>query len=63
MFESLPAKFKSYGLPADVRTLLLLRKSMEKGLVNTLGDIFLVLKNILVKEPNKIGPFSKAYYD
>ena len=36
---------------------------MEKGLVNTLGDIFLVLKNILVKEPNKIGPFSKAYYD
>ena len=63
MFPSLPSKFKSYGLPADVRTLLLLRKAMDKGLVNTLGDIFLVLKAIIVKNPKHIGPFTRAYYD
>jgi len=63
MFPSLPSRFKAYGLPADVRTLLLLRKSMDKGLVNTLGDIFLVLKAIVVKDPKMIGPFTRAYYD
>ncbi len=63
MFPELPAKFKSYGLPADVRTLLLLRKAMEKGLIHTLGDIYLVLKAIVVKDPKMIGPFTRAYYD
>ncbi len=63
MFPSLPAKFRAYNLPADVRTLLLLRKAMEKGLTNTLGDIYLVLKAIIVKDPKMIGPFTRAYYD
>lgn len=62
MFSSLPEHFRSYGLKADVRTLLLLRKSMQKGLVKTLGDIHNVLKGIIVKEPTDIGPFTKAYY-
>lgn len=63
MFPSLPKKFKEYGLPADVRTLLLVRKAMDKGLVNTLGDIYLVLKAIIVKDPKMIGPYTRAYYD
>lgn len=63
MFPSLPSKFRSYGLPADVRTLLLLRKAMEKSLVKTLGDMFLVLKAIIVKDPKMIGPFTRAFYD
>ena len=50
-------------MPADVNTLLLLRKSMENGLVHTLGDIYLVLKGIVVKDPSMIGPFTIAYYD
>ena len=63
MFPGLPHIFKSYKVPADVRTLLLLRKSMENGLVATLGDIYLVLKGIVVKDPSMIGPFTMAYYD
>lgn len=63
MFPSLPSKFKMYGLSADVRTLILLRKAMDRGLVNTLGDIYLVLKAIVVKDPRMLGPFTRAYYD
>lgn len=63
MFESLPHLFREYGLPADVRTLLLLRKSMEKGLVKTTGDMYVVLKGFTVKDPKNLGPFTQAFYD
>ncbi|WMN06910.1 hypothetical protein QYS48_34220 [Marivirga arenosa] len=62
MLSSLPEHFRSYGLKADVRTLLLLRKAMQRDLVKTLGDVHNVLKGIIVKEPTDIGPFTKAYY-
>ncbi|MBK6263944.1 hypothetical protein JKA74_02750 [Marivirga sp. S37H4] len=63
MLSSLPEKFRAHGLKADLRTLLLLRKAMQKGLIKTLGDIYNVLKGIIVKEPADIGPFTKAYYE
>ena len=63
MFPSLPSILRSYGVPADVRTLLLLRRAMDKGLVKTLGDIYLVLKSIVVKDASHRGPFTMAYYD
>lgn len=63
MLSSLPEYFRQHGLKADVRTLLLLRKAMQKGLIKTLGDIYNVLKGILVKEPTDLGPFTKAYYE
>ncbi len=62
MFETLPSSFRKYGLQADVRTILLLQKSMAKGLVRTLGDIFQVLKGIVVKDPEMLGPYTRAYY-
>ncbi|MEO1437325.1 MAG: hypothetical protein AAFV80_17415 [Bacteroidota bacterium] len=62
MFESLPAQFRESGLDADIRTLILLRKSMEKGLVNTLGDLYLVLKGLVTKRPEDYGPFTAAFY-
>ncbi|AWW00021.1 hypothetical protein [Arcticibacterium luteifluviistationis] len=63
MFESLPAHFRSHGIPTDVRALLLLEKSIEKGLIRTLGDIYNVLKAIIVKEKSLIGPYTKAFYE
>lgn len=63
MFHSLPHIFKQYKLQADVRTLLTLRRAFDKQLVNTFGDLYIVLKGIVVKSPEDIGPFSKAYYD
>jgi len=63
MLSSLPERFRAHGLKADVRTLLLLRKAMQKGLIKTLGDIYNVLKGIVVKEPADMGPFTKAYYE
>lgn len=63
MLNSLPEHFRKHGLKADVRTLLVFRKAMQKGLIKTLGDVHNVLKGIIVKEPEDIGPFTKAYYE
>ncbi len=63
MFEHLPEKFRAYNLNADIRVLLLLRKSMERGLIRTLGDTYNVLKGIIVKDPRMLGPFTRAFYD
>jgi len=63
MLETLPTFFREYDLQADIRTLLLLRKAMQKGLVKTLGDIFNVLKGIVVKDPTDLGPFTRAFYE
>ena len=63
MLSSLPEAFRKHGLKADVRTLLVLRKAMQKGLVRTLGDLHNALKGLVVKEPEDIGPFTKAYYE
>lgn len=62
MLSSLPETFRSHGLKADVRTLLLLRKAMQRGLIKTMGDLYNVLRGIIVKEPTDLGPFTKAYY-
>lgn len=35
---------------------------MTRGLITTLGDMYNVLKGIVVKEPADMGPFTKAYY-
>jgi len=62
MFETLPAAFRAKGLTADVRTLLLLQKAMSKDLVKTLGDLYVVLRGIVVTDPKMLGPYTKAYY-
>lgn len=63
MFNSLPHHFREHKLQADVRTLLLLRKAMEKGLVQTLGDLYLTLRSMVAKDPKDYGPFTVAFYD
>ena len=62
MFSKLPEVFRSYGLATDVRTILTIRKAMSKGLIKTLGDLYALLRGIVVKEPADMGPFTKAYY-
>ncbi len=63
MFEKLPETFRSHGLQADVRTLLLFRKAIDSNLVKTLGDAYQVLKAFVVKDPSSLGPYTKAYYE
>ena len=63
MFPSLPHTFRKHKLNADVRTLLQLRKSMEKGLVNTIGDIYVVLKALITNDPKEFGPYTAAFYE
>ncbi|MEL6561067.1 MAG: hypothetical protein AAFQ94_22940 [Bacteroidota bacterium] len=63
MFSSLPQNFRKHGLSADVRTLLLILKAMDRGLVTTLGDMYALLRGIVVKDPEDMGPFTKAYYE
>jgi len=36
---------------------------MEKGLVHTLGDIYLVLKGLITNDPKDFGPYTKAFYE
>ena len=63
MFPSLPHIFRKHKLSADVRVLLLLRKAMEKGLVNTLGDLYFVLKGLITNDPKEFGPYTAAFYE
>lgn len=63
MFETLPKHFRSFDLPVDVRALLLLQKAMDRRLVKTLGDIYVLLRGIIVKDPKMMGPYTRAYYD
>ena len=62
MFNSLPQYLKDNKLQGDVRTLLLLKKSIEKGLIHTLGDVYVVLKGLVTNSPKDIGPFTTAFY-
>ena len=62
MFESFPEVCRSFGVKADVRSLLLLRKGMERDLIHTVGDIYALFKCILVKDPTAVGPFTQAFY-
>jgi len=63
MFESLPTYFREHDLHTDVRTLLVLHKAIQRGLVKTLGDIYNVLKGLVVKDPSQLGPFTRAFYE
>ncbi|MEL6124208.1 MAG: hypothetical protein AAFR14_10835, partial [Bacteroidota bacterium] len=63
MFESFPETCRNYGVNADVRALLTLRRGMEAGLVHTLGDLYAFFKGVIVKDPEQIGPYSQAFYD
>ena len=63
MFPSLPEHFRKHKLNADVRTLLLIRKSFDKGLIHTLGDLYLVLKGIIPTKPDEYGPYATAFYE
>ncbi len=63
MFESLPHTFRKHQLSADVRTLLLLRKAMDKKLIQTLGDMYLVLRGLIANSPKDYGPFATAFYE
>ena len=50
MFGSLPKYLQEHRQQGDVRTILLLKKSMERGLINTLGDLYGVLKGLVTNK-------------
>jgi len=62
MFTTLPVAFKKFDLAVDVRALLLLQRAMDKGLVRTIGDLFNVLRTFIIKDPEHMGPYTKAFY-
>ncbi len=63
MFNSLPNTFKKYDLTADVRTLLVVRKAMDKGLVRTIGDLYYLLRGLTTTAPTQFGPYAAAFYN
>ena len=62
MFNSLTKYLKDNALQGDVRTLLFLKKGIERGLVHTLGDLYLLLKGLVTNAPKDFGPFTIAFY-
>ena len=62
MFTTLPEAFRKFDLAVDVRALLLLQRAMDKGLVRTIGDLFNVLRTFIIKDPEHMGPYTKAFY-
>lgn len=63
MFTTLPEHFKTFHLNVDVRTLLLLQKAIDRELVKTIGDLYNVLRTFIVKSPELMGPYTRAFYD
>ena len=63
MFTTLPERFKAFHLKVDVRTLLLLQKAIDRELVKTIGDLYNVLRTFIVKSPELMGPYTRAFYD
>ena len=63
MFAQLPSVFKQYRIDVDVRTLLLLQKAFDRSLVKTVGDLYAVLRTFIVKSPELMGPYTRAFYD
>lgn len=63
MFASLPHSFRAHGLQTDVRVLLHLYKALDKGLVHTIGDLYVVLKALITNDPTEFGPFTAAFYE
>ena len=63
MFNTFPEKLRAQNLNADIRTLLTFQKAAERGLVKTLGDVYLVFRGLVVKGPRELGPFTKVFYD
>ena len=63
MFSTLPERFKSFHLDVDVRTLLLLQKAIDRELVKTIGDLYNVLRTFIVKSPELMGPYTRAFYN
>ncbi len=63
MFAQLPEAFKAYRIDVDVRTLLLLQKAFDRSLVKTVGDLYSVLRTFIVKSPDLMGPYTRAFYD
>lgn len=62
MFQSLPSYFREHKLAADVRTIMLLRKAINKGLVRTTGDLYVTLRGLITTSPKEFGPFATAFY-
>lgn len=62
MFTKLPEAFRKFNLAVDIRSLLLLQKAMDRGLVKTIGDLYNVLRTFIVKDPEYLGPYTKAFY-
>ncbi|MDG2492659.1 MAG: hypothetical protein P8M60_07885 [Flavobacteriaceae bacterium] len=62
MFTKLPEVFRKFNLAVDIRSLLLLQKAMDRGLVKTIGDLYNVLRTFIVKDPEYLGPYTKAFY-
>lgn len=63
MFESLPHHFRKHNVSADVRALLHLRKAIDKGLVNTVGDLYIVLRGLITNDVKDFGPYTTAFYE
>ncbi len=62
MFDRFPEVCRNFGVPADVRSLLLLQKAIDERLIYTLGDLYTFFKGVLVKDPTHLGPYSQAFY-
>lgn len=63
MFTTLPERFRAFHIHVDVRSLLLLQKAINCDLVKTIGDLYNVLRTFIVKSPELLGPYTRAFYD
>ena len=63
MFSGFPETLRHYGFKTDVRTLLDMYRTMEMGLVTSLGSLFDVCQHLICKSRREVAPYTLAFWD
>jgi len=63
MFSDFPQTLRRYGIDADVRIIMDIYSTMEKGIVSNLGSLFDVCQHLICKSRREIAPYTLAFWD
>ena len=63
MFSDFPQTLRRYGIDADVRVIMDMYRTMEKGIVTNLGSLFDVCQHLICKSRREIAPYTLAFWE
>jgi uncharacterized protein with von Willebrand factor type A (vWA) domain len=61
LFVDFVALLRDYGVPASVKDLLEMNQGLEKGIVQSLDDLFVFLRLVFVRRVEHMDAFERAF--